>query len=298
MNAQLVKELREKTGVGVMECKKALAETKGNIPAAVEYLRKQGMKADSTRADHIAVDGIVASHVSPDKKLAVLLELNCETDFAAKNADFRNFAADLAVFVAGNNPASIEQLLGLKLRGSEKVSETINTLVNRIGEKISLRRFVRAEVSEPGVLGSYIHLGSKIGVLVTIKGAKVDPLIAKDIAMHVAASHPLYLENSEIPADVISREKEIYLAQLKDSGKSPYVLEKIVGGKMTKFASEVCLMDQIFIKDPSGKKSVRQVLNETDSSLKVVSFVRYQVGEGMEKKKDDFAASVMQMSSK
>lgn len=291
-SAQLVKELREKTGAGFLECKKALDETGGNLDAAVEYLRKLGLKSASNKAARVAADGIVAVHLSGPR--GVLVEVNCETDFVAKNEDFRKFADDLAELVYVNPPANLEGLLAAKLNG-QTVSDFQNALIVKIGEKISVRRFAVANASAGEKIGSYIHLGNKIGVLVTLKG-KVEESALKDVAMHVAASHPFYLKKSEIPAAVLSKEKEIFLEQLKSSGKPPAILEKIVEGKLAKFAQEVCLEEQVFIKDPSGKQSVAQSLKAIDSSLAVSSFIRYQVGEGIEKKKDDFAAEVARMA--
>lgn len=294
ISAQVVKELREKTGAGMMECKKALAENGGNLEQALDWLRKQGLKASASKAARIATDGLVATFLSTDAKSAVLLELNCETDFVAKNEHVVAFAQAAAKLVSEKHPASVEEALGLKVPTGETIGENINLLVAKLGEKISLRRFASLQATS-GKIGSYIHLGSKIGVLVNLEGSKLDDAILRDIAMHVAAVNPAYLNKADIPADVLVREKAIYLEQMKDSGKPAPVLEKILEGKIAKYASEVCLNEQIFIKDPTGKKSVSQILKELDSSLKVVQFVRYQVGEGMEKKQEDFAAEVAKM---
>ncbi|MBI4411161.1 MAG: elongation factor Ts [Deltaproteobacteria bacterium] len=294
ITAQLVKELREKTGAGMMECKKALGESKGNIEEAIEYLRKQGLQALSQKAGRVAADGLVASVVAPDKTAGALIEVNCETDFVAKNDDFRRFVAEAAELALAKKPSSMEALAALSM-GAETVGDRLNTLVAKIGEKLSLRRFALQSAATGEKIGTYIHLGSKIGVLVRIKGNKADENLLKDIAMHVAASHPQYLNKEDIPPKVIESEKSIYREQMKDSGKPPQVLEKIIEGKLAKFAGEVCLNDQVFIKDPTGKKSVRQILKEVDPTLTIVSFIRYQVGEGMEKRQDDFAAEVAKM---
>lgn len=294
ISAQAVKELREKTGAGMMECKKALAENGGDLEQALDWLRKQGLKASASKAARIATDGLVATFLSTDAKSAVLLELNCETDFVAKNEHVVAFAQATAKVVSEKNPAFAEEALGLKVPTGETIGENINLLVAKLGEKISLRRFASLQ-AKSGKIGSYIHLGSKIGVLVNLEGSKLDDAILRDVAMHVAAVNPAYLNKADIPADVLAREKAIYLEQMKDSGKPAPVLEKILEGKIAKYASEVCLNEQIFIKDPTGKKSVSQILKELDSSLKVVQFVRYQVGEGMEKKQEDFAAEVAKM---
>lgn len=296
MTFNLVRELRELTGAGILECKKALTESSGHLEGAVEYLRKQGLKAAIGKAMRVAADGLIATWVSPDHRTGVILEVNCETDFVAKNEDFKKFASDVAGLIALKSPENLDHLLDLPLASQEKVSEVTSRLVARIGEKIGIRRFVTLKAQKSELMGSYIHLGSKIGVLVTLKGNKADETMAKDVAMHVAASHPLYLKSADIPLAVLAKEKEIFLAQLNSSGKPQNVLEKILEGKMAKYATEVCLEDQIFIKDPTGKKSVGQFLRETDPTLAVASFVRYQVGEGIEKKKDDFATEVARMA--
>lgn len=287
-------QLREMTGVGMMECKKALQEVGGDLNAAVEFLRKQGLKASASKAARVAAEGMIAVRLSADAKTAVALEINCETDFVAKNEDFIRFAGDLAGLILESKPASVDALLTIKL-GSETVAEKVNLLTAKIGEKIALRRFVRIDAKPGQTFGAYLHLGSKIGVLVALEGAAVEAAVAKEVAMHVAASHPLYLNRTEISQEVLDKEKAISLEQLKDSGKPANVLEKIVEGKLAKYASEICLNDQIFIKDPTGKKSVSQILKDLNPALKVAWFVRYQVGEGIEKRQDDFAAEVAKM---
>ncbi|EKD42364.1 MAG: hypothetical protein ACD_73C00189G0002 [uncultured bacterium] len=294
ISAQLVKELREKTGAGMMECKKALTEANGNIDEAIEYLRKQGLKASANKAGRIATDGLVVALTNPEGNVAVMLEINCETDFVAKNEALVAFAGDLAKNILKDKPASVEALLELTSNGEKNV-DRLNQMVAKIGEKISLRRFERLEVPANCKIGSYIHFGSKIGVLVVLAGNKADEGIIKDVAMHVAATNPRYLTAAEISNDVIQKEKEIYRQQLIDSGKPAEMLEKILNGKIAKFSQEVCLVDQAFIKDPTGKLSVAGMLKAHDASLKVEKFIRYQVGEGMEKKQEDFAAEVAKM---
>ena len=290
-----------------MECKKALGESNGNIDGAIEYLRKQGLKALSQKAGRVAADGLVASRLAGDKTAGALVEVNCETDFVAKNEDFRRFVEELAELALIKKPTGVEALSALSL-GNETVAGRLNALAAKIGEKLSIRRFAVEKGASGEKIGTYIHLGSKIGVLVKIKGNKADDPLLRDIAMHVAASHPQYLSKEDIPSPVIESEKAIYREQMKDSGKPldgakgssfggkpPQVLEKIIEGKLAKFVGEVCLNDQVFIKDPAGKKSVRQILKEIDPTLTIVSFVRYQVGEGIEKRKDDFVAEVAKM---
>ena len=295
ITAESVRDLREKTGAGMMDCKKALVSSEGDFERALEILRKQGLAAANKKAGRIASEGIIVVALSTDSRKAAMLELNSETDFVAKNDDFKKFGEDLAHLILQKNPASVEELSGFILGGSETVTDRLNLLISKIGEKISLRRFACEEASANEKLGSYIHLGSKIGVVVRINGKNISDTLIKEVAMHVAASHPLYLKRQEIPETILAKEREIYLEQMKDSGKPANILEKIIEGKLSKFASDICLADQIFIKDPTGKKTVAQVLKEVDPSLQVLSFTRYQVGEGIEKKKEDFAAEVAKM---
>ncbi|HBF11790.1 MAG TPA: elongation factor Ts [Deltaproteobacteria bacterium] len=295
ISAQLVKDLREQTGAGMMECKKTLTEVKGDIQAAVEYLRKQGLNALAKKAARIAADGRVAIEISADGRVASLVEVNSETDFVAKSEDFKNFVQRLAHLVASLNPSNIEALSSAKYGEEGLVADRLSQLVAKIGEKMSLRRFVRLESKAGEKLGGYIHLGDKIGVLVHFQGDAPEA-VTKDVAMHIAAMNPRYLQTNQIPAEVLEKEKAIFLEQMKDSGKPKEILEKIIKGKIAKFSSEVCLVDQVFIKDPTGKKSVAQVLKEINSSLKVVAFQRFQVGEGIERKADDFAAEVAKMA--
>lgn len=296
ITAEQVKELREKTGVGMMECKKALSEAGGDTDKAIDYLRKKGLKSSASKEGRVATDGVIEAFVSPDGKKGILLEVNSETDFVAKNDEFKSFVKTLIGLIANRLPSNVSQLLALDFNG-ETLEAKLNLLISKIGEKISIRRFVAVSVGDGEKISHYIHLGSKIGVLVVVSGKKLGDSLIRDVAMHVAASHPLYLKKSDIPQEVLEKEKEIFKEQLKETNKPQNVLEKIIEGKISKFASEVCLNDQIFIKDPTGKKSVSQVLKELDSSLQVVSFVRYQVGEGMEKKKDDFVKEIASMAS-
>ncbi len=294
ITAGLVKDLREKTGAGMLECKKALTDAGGDMDVAIDNLRKKGLAAASKKADRVATEGLVVT--SQNAEGAVLLEVNCETDFVAKNDDFKKFASDLSALILSKKPATVDELATLSLNGKETVQEVLNLLVAKIGEKLSIRRFVAEKAQAGEVFGSYIHLGGKIGVVVKLKG-KASAELAKDVAMHIAAINPLYLNKSLISADTLAREKAIYIDQMKDSGKPANILEKIIEGKLAKFASDICLVEQIFIKDPTGKKTVLQAVKEVDPAMEIVSFTRYQVGEGMEKKKDDFASEVAKMVS-
>lgn len=295
ITAQLVKQLREKTGVGMMECKKALAESGGDSEKAVLYLRKQGLSAASRKQSRVASDGLIVANVSADQHVAALLEINSETDFVAKNPEFTKFADHVVALVTKQNPKNVDDLLKLALENAT-VEDQLNLLVAKIGEKISIRRFVRRVINENEVHGSYVHLGGKIGVIVTMAGKDVAPSLVRDVAMHVAACNPAYLNPEEIPAAVIAREKEIYQEQLKNSGKPANIMENILAGKIAKFATEICLNEQIFIKDPTGKKTVKQLLKETNPGGQIVAFTRFQVGEGMEKKPGDFAKEVAAMA--
>jgi elongation factor Ts len=299
ITAELVKELREKTGAGMMDCKKALAESHGDIEKAIEHLRKQGIAAASKKVGRLASEGLVDIQIEGDK--AVILEVNCETDFVAKNTEFQNFLHGISRHILKHRPAKLEDLLQQVIDGSGKTVDTFTKeMIAKIGENISIRRFALLQLKTGEKFGTYLHMGNKIGTIVKVKGdsTKLTSEILKDIAMHVAAAAPRFLVRDHIPQEVRAKEKEIYLAQMKDSGKPPEMLEKILEGKLSKFANEVCLVEQVFIKDPTGKKSVDKHLKEADSSATIVDFIRYQVGEGMAKKEEDFAAEVAKQLGK
>ncbi len=273
ITAQSVKNLREITGAGMMECKKALTESNGDADAAIEYLRKQGLKASAKKADRIATEGVIAINLSADGKAAVITEVNCETDFVARGDEFIQLASDVAGLVLEKSPADEAALLALT-SGSETLADRITNLVAKIGEKMTVRRFERVTAKDGQKLGQYIHMGNKIGVVVLLSGGKADEALARDVAMHVAAIDPRYLSPSDIPAEIMAKEKEIALELLKSSGKPPEMLEKIVGGKVAKVTGEMCLNEQLFIKDPTGKNTVSKFLKSLDPTLKVESFVR------------------------
>jgi elongation factor Ts len=280
ITAEAVKKLREQTGTGMMECKKALTESNGDFEKAVDLLRQKGLAAAAKKAGRIAAEGIIASHIAG--ATGVLIEVNSETDFVAKNEEFRKFAADLSELVAVKNPADVEALSNMPL-GSGTVEAKRQELIQKIGENLSLRRFVRFETS--GRIASYLH-GTRIGVMVDYEGG--DEELGKDLAMQIAASNPLYLSREAVPAEDLDRERAIFEAQVKESGKPANVVGKIVEGKLEKFFGETCLIEQIFIKDPEGKKKVKDILK----GAAVRRFARYQVGEGIEKKKENFAEEV------
>jgi len=278
ISASLVKELRDMTGLAMMECKKALTEAGGDIKKAEELLRiKSGAKA-SKAASRIAAEGVIGTYVSPDGKIGALVELNCETDFVAKNDDFLSFAQQIAETAAKQNPKDVSQL------AAGKIEERRQQLVQKIGENISVRRFVR--VIAPGALGTYIH-GGRIGSLVALKGG--DEALAKDLAMHVAAVNPAYIDSTGVPAAVLDKEREILAEQTKGEKKPPEIIAKMVEGRLRKYLAEITLVGQPFVKDPDT--TVEKLLKQANAS--VVQFVRYAVGDGMEKKQDDFVGEVM-----
>jgi elongation factor Ts len=284
ITAGMVKELREKTDAPMMECKKALAEADGDMVKAEEILRvRLGNKA-SKAASRVAAEGIVGIHLSADGRLGALIEVNCETDFVAKNEDFLAFVRNLAQLVAQHNPADVAALSALSIDGTQ-VEELRKTLVGRIGENMSIRRFERFEAK--GRLSSYVHGGSKIGVVVDLVGG--DEVLAKDIAMHIAASKPVALSKEEVAAELIQREREIAQQKAAESGKPENIVEKMVEGSVQKFLKEVTLLGQPFVKD--DKQTIEQLLRS--KSAQVARFVLYVVGEGIEKKSSDFAAEVM-----
>jgi elongation factor Ts len=275
ISASLVKELRELTGLGMMECKKALAEAGGDLKKAEELLRiRSGAKA-SKAAGRIAAEGVVGAWLSADAKLGALAEVNCETDFVAKNEDFLAFAREVAEAVAKTNPADVQGLAGFEVRRQ--------ALVQKIGENISIRRFARLQAQ--GRLALYVH-GVKIGVLVDIEGPES---LAKDLAMHIAFARPQYLSKAEVPADLVARERDIAAARAKESGKPAEIVAKMVEGTVSKFLNEVTLLGQPFVKD--DKQSVEKLLAAQKANLNGYRFL--VVGEGIERKSSDFAAEVM-----
>ena len=293
----MVKDLREKTGAGMMDCKAALAAAGGDMEGAVDYLRKKGLAAAAKKSSRIASEGIVCTYLEGSS--GALVEVNCETDFVARTDDFAELARRIAALVNAKAPQDVEEALTLPAGGGS-LGEVLSEKVAKIGEKISFRRFARFE-TQPGTLGmvvSYIHAGGKIGVIVQVSGA--DPsnaavaALAKDLAMQVAAANPTYIGRKDVPAQVIEREKSIYREQAKASGKPEKILDKIADGKLEKYFGDFCLVEQAFIKDPDRK--VAQLLAEAGKAagagIAVRAFARFQVGEGMEKRSDDLAAEV------
>jgi elongation factor Ts len=286
-------ELRQRTGLGMMECKRALTESEGDLNRAEELLRiKSGAKA-SKAAGRVAAEGIVGAYLAPDARTAAMVEVNCETDFVSRNEDFVAYARKLAQLVAEKNPADVAALTGLPLDGGT-VESVRQALVQKIGENMSIRRFVR--FTTPARLVQYLHGGGRVGVTVEIEGG--DEQVGKDVALHIAATtapgnvRPVCVSRSEVPADLIEKERAIFAAQAADSGKPPEIVAKMVEGRINKFLAEVTLHGQPFVKDLD--QTVEKYLKAKGGHVK--SFALYVVGEGIEKKKDDFAAEVAAMA--
>ena len=293
ISASSVMELRQRTGLGMMECKKALTESGGDLNRAEELLRiKSGAKA-SKAAGRVAAEGIVGAYLAPDARTAAMVEVNCETDFVSRNEDFVAYARKLAQLVAEKNPADVAALTGLPLDGGT-VESVRQALVQKIGENMSIRRFVR--FTTPARLVQYLHGGGRVGVTVEIEGG--DEQVGKDVALHIAATtapgnvRPVCVSRSEVPADLIEKERAIFAAQAADSGKPPEIVAKMVEGRINKFLAEVTLHGQPFVKDLD--QTVEKYLKAKGGHVK--SFALYVVGEGIEKKKDDFAAEVAAMA--
>jgi elongation factor Ts len=286
ITAALVKELREQTGVGMMECKKALQETKGDIEAAVELMRKTGQAKAAKKAGRVAAEGVITVRHAADGKAVVMVEVNSETDFVSKRQEFQDFAAAVTNLALARRPAHIDELLSLPLENGQSVDQVRQALVAKIGENIQVRRF-SLSTTEHGLLNSYLHHGGRIGAVVELQGG--DAELAKDIAMHVAASKPLCISADQVPAALLDKEREIYTAQAADSGKPANIIAKMVEGRVSKYLKEITLLGQSFVKDP--ERSIEQLLNAAQA--RVVRFERFELGEGLEKKADNFADEVM-----
>jgi len=302
ITSQMVKELREMTQAGMMDCKKALVEADGDMDKAVEWLREKGLAAAAKKAGRIAAEGVVASYVSEDAKIGVVVEVNCETDFVAKTDNFINFSKNVAKHIAAANPADVDELMNQKFVDDE--SKTITDLVSdatvSIGEKISIRRFARYEV-EAGAVETYIHMGGKIGVLLQVANDNADSLtndafkaFYHDVALQIAAARPTYVRPEEVPAETLENERKILRAQAMEEGKPEDIANRMVEGRIKKYYKDVCLLEQPFVKD--GDKSIKQVMAETakaiGANLDLVKFERFERGEGIEKRKDNFAEEI------
>lgn len=298
ITAAMVKDLRDKTGAGMVDCKKALDESNGDVEKAVEWLRKKGLANANKKSDRVTAEGVVATHVADN--CAVILEMNCETDFVAKNDAFKALVSEIISLVEKNNPATVEALNGLKTSSGATVEERVKETIAKIGENMQVRRFKRFDISADQAYGTYIHNAGRIGVLVGakfsgVKAADVAELL-KDLAMHVCASPvvPVGLAESDIPAEAIAKEREIYIAKAKESGKPDNMIEKIIAGQISKYVSEVCLLSQKFIKNPdlTIAKLVEAKGKELGGKVEITGFVRFALGEGIEKVESNFAEEV------
>ena len=293
ISAQVVKDLRERTGAGMMDCKKALGETGGDLDAAVAYLREKGLAGASKKAGRVTAEGLVECFASPDGAAATVVELNCETDFVAKNDQFRKLLGDIGkALLAG--PGSAEgdgdAAAGFKLGDGKTVAEAVTGAIASIGENVALRRFARLR-STNGRIGSYVHAGGKIGVLVEVEGAiDADQELVKSLAMQVAAAFPRYVRREEVDPSELAKEREIFRGQAAGTGTPAQVIEKIVDGKIEKFYRDICLLEQEYVRDP--QLTITKLLAQSGRKLTVKRFVRYQLGEGIEKRSENLAEAV------
>ena len=288
ITASMVKELREKTGAGMMDCKKVLTEAEGDMEKAIELLREKGIAKAAKKSDRIAAEGLVLGYVAEDSKLGAIVEVNSETDFVAQNAEFRAFVEAVAKQIALKNPANVEELLEQESieESGKKVSEVLTDKIAKIGEKLSIRRFIRFETQD-GLIEKYIHGDGKIAVLVNMRNA--DNVLAKDICMQIAAAKPEFLNREAVPEERVNKEMEILKVQAMNEGKPEAIAEKIVQGRVGKFYGEICLVEQEFVKDPSVK--IQDLLKS--KGAEIVEFARIEKGEGIEKKEENFAEEVM-----
>lgn len=302
ITSQMVKELREMTQAGMMDCKKALIEAEGELEKAIEWLREKGLAAAAKKAGRIAAEGMVATYINDEATVGVIVEINCETDFVANTDNFKDFCKDVARHIALANPRDIDELMGQAFVGNSQktITDLVSDATVAIGEKISIRRFARYE-TDKGVVESYIHMGGKIGVLLLVENDA--PATYKnetfrtyyhDVALQIAAAKPSYVRKDEVPADNIDKEREILRAQALNEGKPEKIVDKMVEGRIEKYYKEVCLLDQPFVKD--GDKSIQkltdEVAKEIGAAITVVSFERFERGEGIEKRQDNFAEEI------
>lgn len=296
ITASMVKELREKTNAGMMDCKKALKETNGNIESAIDYLREKGLSQAAKKSGRIAAEGLTAALISNEGKKGVVVEVNSETDFVAKNEEFKNFVMEIAQAIVDNEPKDLDSLKTVTLENGKTIQDTLTDKIAKIGENMSVRRFEELKV-ENGSVVSYIHGGGKISVIVALesKGDKETlDVLGKDLAMQVAAMSPKYISIEDVDDEYIAHEKEILVAQALNEGKPKHIVEKMVEGRLQKELKEVCLLEQAFVKD--ADMTVKKVISETakklGSDIKVTGVLRYEVGEGIEKKSENFADEV------
>ena len=285
ISAKLVKELREKTGAGMMDCKKALTETDGDMDKAIDYLREKGIAKAAKKADRIAAEGLV--HVEINGNEAAIVEINSETDFVARNEGFQNLVKEIANQVLATKAESVEALMETKFEDGKTVDEKMKEAISTIGEKLSIRRFAVRTKSDNDAFGAYLHMGGRIGVLTVIEGT-TDEAAAKDVAMHIAAINPKYVSSDQVSEDEINHEREVLKQQALNEGKPENIVEKMVEGRLRKYLQEICAVDQNFVKNPD--ETVEAFLKSKGGKL--ADFVRYEVGEGMEKREENFADEV------
>ncbi len=303
ISANDVKTLREKTGAGMMDCKNALTKANGDFDEAVKILREKGLASAAKKADRIAAEGVVESYA--DSKGGAMVEINCETDFVGRTPVFVDFVRSIAKHIMQNSPADVAALLEQKA-GDTTVSDLVKNKTGEIGEKIDIRRFTRYELAGSGVVDSYIHMGGKIGVLVEVgcdaalAGNDEFKAFVHDVAMQIAAANPLYLVPSDVSAQVIANEKEILRVQALNEGKPENIVDKMVEGRIQKYYKDFCLIEQPFVKDQDKtiKQLVKEMSNKLGGNIAIKRFVRYEMGEGLEKRKDDFAEEIMKQTSK
>ena len=302
ITAAMVKELRESTGAGMMDCKKALVNSDGDMAKAVDYLREKGLAAAAKKESRIAAEGVVGTYICDKCGVGAMVEVNCETDFVANTPDFKELVETIAKTIIVSNPADVDALLNCKVAGddTQTVSEMITGKVAKIGEKMTVRRFVRYE-AEGGLVESYIHMGGKVGVLLKATGENTETVheVLHDVALQIAAASPVaaeYVTRDQVRADHLEHEKEILIAQARNEGKPEKIIEKMVTGRINKFYQEVCLMEQPFVKDPD--MSVEKMINAKAPGTKIVAFTRYKMGDGLEKKVNDLAAEVAEQIGK
>ncbi|MCR3758534.1 translation elongation factor Ts [Clostridium felsineum] len=297
ISASAVKELRERTGAGMMACKKALSEANGDSEKAVEILREKGLAAAAKKAGRVASEGLVVAYVNEDGKSGAIAEVNCETDFVSANEDFKALAENIVKLAAKSSANTVEELLEeTYVDGSAKLKDVITALIAKLGENINLRRFTKF-ANESGVIKNYIHGDGRIGVLVNLNADKVSEevnTLAKDICMQIAAANPLYLDESSVDHEALNKEREIYKVQALNEGKPEKIVEKMVEGRIKKYLKEVCLLDQLWVRDSdlTISKLIDKKSKELSAALSIASFVRFERGEGIEKKEENFAEEV------
>lgn len=298
ISASMVKELRERTGAGMMACKKALTETNGDVEKAIEVLREKGLAAAAKKAGRVAAEGLIATYISDDKNTGAIAEVNCETDFVSANESFIKLAENVAKQAAETKATTVEELVEEKYVADESksVKETVTDLIAKLGENMNVRRFAKFHV-EKGIVQSYIHGGGKIGVLVELtceNSSDVLAEVAKDVAMHIAAANPAFLDESQVDTDTLEKEKEIYRVQALNEGKPEKIVDRMVEGRIKKYYKENCLIDQVWVKNPDYtiKKYLAEKSKEVGATIAISKFVRYEKGEGIEKEEENFAEEV------